>query len=98
MNHSTQSRPWLITEAGFFFKLPKRVSPLDDAAKPSAIAAKHNEILCSVVEAGILAPTEVSAVALDESPARVLASLSCIEHLLRERVAPCGPSRDKGIG
>jgi hypothetical protein len=98
MTHSTRSRPWLITESGFFYKLPARVSPLDETSPPSAIAAKHNEILGSMVEAGILAPREVSAVALDESPAKVLASLSQIERLLRERVGPCGPSGATGIG
>lgn len=86
MQHSTSDRPWLITASGFFFKLPRRVAPLGAGSTPIEVAAKHNEILESLVEAGILAAGEVAPVRHDESPALVHASLGQrFERLLEER-------------
>lgn len=85
MQHFTPDRPWLITETGFFYKAPRRVAPLGPASTPIDVAAKHNEILDSVLEAGLLAAGEIAPVPLDESPARVHASLERIELLLHER-------------
>lgn len=85
MQQLPPERPWLITASGFFFKAPRRVAPLGAESTPAEVAAKHNEILESLVEAGIVAAGEIAPVRADESPARVHASLERFERLLEER-------------
>lgn len=85
MQHPTSDIPWLITESGFFFRAPRRVAPLGVESTLLEVASKHNEILDSLIEAGIVWQDEVAPVRCDESLARIHASLEYLACLLEER-------------